>query len=107
MTTATTKATQEKKILPLHHCVLVRPDAEPTHTRGGIALPDNRDERHPRLGEVLAAGPGTTKQNGVKIPMQVGRGDRIMYGRFAGTEVEQDGEKLRLVNQDEILALVE
>ena len=83
---------------PLSDRVLVRPAAAEQKTASGIIIPDSAKEK-PLKGEVIAAGPGTKDEI-----MQVGVGDVVLYGKYAGTEIEIDGEKLLIMRQSDILA---
>ena len=83
---------------PLSDRVLVRPAAAEQKTASGIIIPDSAKEK-PLKGEVIAAGPGTKDEI-----MQVGVGDVVLYGKYAGTEIETDGEKLLIMRQSDILA---
>ena len=91
---------------PLHDRVLVRRlDAEET-TSGGIIIPDTAKEK-PVHGEVLAIGPGTRNQAGQLQPLDVQVGDRVLFGKWAGTEIKIDGEDLLVMNESDIMGVVE
>ena len=93
------------KIVPLGANVVVkRLEAEET-TAGGIVLPDVARDR-PQQGRVLSIGDGRLLANGIRIGHQVGDGDRVVFGRYAGTEVTVNGENLIILSEDEILAVV-
>ena len=83
---------------PLSDRVLVKPVAAEQKTAGGIIIPDSAKEK-PLKGEVIAAGPGTKDES-----MQVAAGDVVLYGKYAGTEIELDGEKFLIMRQSDILA---
>lgn len=88
------------KIQPLADRVLIRPVAAETTTKSGIIIPDNAKEK-PLRGEVLAAGKGTKDEE-----MVLKTGDQVLYGKYAGTELEIDGEKLLIMRQSDVLAVL-
>ena len=90
-----------KTIKPLADRVLVRPVAAEEKTVAGIIIPDTAKEK-PLQGEVLAAGCGTKDEQ-----MVLKQGDQVLYGKYAGTEVELDGEKLLIMRQSDVLAVIE
>jgi chaperonin GroES len=93
-------------VVPLGDKVAVkRLEAEET-TAGGIVLPESAKER-PQQGRVLSVGDGRQLSNGQRIPHQVQEGDRVLFGRYAGTEVIVDDEEVLIMNEDEILAVIE
>ncbi len=93
------------KVVPLAEKVVVkRLDAE-TMTAGGIVLPDSAQER-PQQGRVLSVGDGCLLADGTRAGHQVSEGDRVLFGSYAGTEVEVDGQQLLIMSEDEILAIV-
>ncbi|MGD0897264.1 MAG: co-chaperone GroES [Thermoguttaceae bacterium] len=93
------------KVVPLGEKVVVkRLDAEPT-TVGGIVLPDTAREK-PRQGRVLSVGDGRLLPNGDRVGHQVSEGDRVLFERYAGTEMVINGEELLIMSEDEILAVV-
>ena len=91
---------------PLGDRVLVRRVEEESKTKGGIIIPDTAKEK-PQEGEVLAAGPGARDEDGKRIPMDVKAGDRILFGKWSGTEVKIDGEDLIIMKESDILGLVD
>lgn len=93
------------KIKPLHDRVIVRRIEEDEMTAGGIVIPDSAKET-PAEGEILAAGPGATDDNGKLTPMGVKAGDRVIFQKYAGTEVKIDGEEHLIMREDDILGLV-
>ena len=94
------------KVRPLHDRLLVR-RLEPKETaRGGIIIPDTAKEK-PMEGKVLAVGNGRVLDSGKKISVDVKVGDRILFGKYSGTEIEMDGEEVLVVREDEVLAIVE
>ena len=92
------------KIKPLGGRVLVRRSKAQT-SKGGILLPDSAQER-PREGEVLAAGPGKTNENGQLEPMTVKVGDRVLFSSYSGTEVKHDEEEYLILSEDDILGIL-
>ena len=75
-------------------------------TAGGIILPETAKEK-PQEGKILAAGPGDRDEDGERIPMEVQVGDKVLYAKYAGTEVKVDGKKLLILKENDILAVVE
>ncbi|MBI3746245.1 MAG: co-chaperone GroES [Chloroflexi bacterium] len=100
------KATASKNLRPLGDRVVVRPSAREEMTKSGIVLPDTAKEK-PQEGEILAAGPGRVLDDGKREPMDVKVGQKVLYGKYAGTEFKVDGEDLLIVSQKDILAIVE
>ena len=93
------------KLVPLGDKVVVRPmDAEET-TAGGIVLPDTAQEKH-QQGRVLSVGDGKLLGDGTRAAHEVSEGDRVLYGRYSGTEVEVDGESLLIMSEDDVMAIV-
>jgi chaperonin GroES len=91
---------------PLGDRVLVRRVEEEERTKGGIIIPDTAKEK-PQEGEVLAVGPGARNEDGERIPLDVKVGDRILFGKWSGTEVKIDGEDLIIMKESDILGVVE
>ena len=91
---------------PLGDRVLVRRVEEEEKTKGGIIIPDTAKEK-PQEGEVLAAGPGTRDDSGKVHPLDVRVGDRILFGKWSGTEVKLDGEDLLIMKESDILGVLE
>ena len=94
------------KIRPLHDRIVVRRMEEERKTASGIIIPDSATEK-PDRGEVLAVGPGKAGDNGERMPLQVKVGDKVLFGKYAGTTVKVDGEELMLMEESDILAIVE
>jgi chaperonin GroES len=94
------------KFKPLHNRVVVRRVEEDAKSAGGIIIPDTVKEK-PMQGEVIAAGPGERNENGVLVPLDVKAGDRILFGKWSGTEVKIDGEELLIMTESDILGIVE
>ena len=91
---------------PLHDRVLVRRVTEDEKTAGGIIIPDSAKEK-PQEGEVVAVGPGSKAEDGKITPLDVKAGDRILFGKWSGTEVKIDGEELLIMKESDILGVVE
>ena len=92
------------KIKPLADRVVVKPAAAEEKTKGGIIVPDTAKEK-PVWGEVVAVGPGRV-EDGKVIPMEVKTGDKILYGKYSGTEVTLDGEELLIMRESDIFAIM-
>jgi chaperonin GroES len=93
-------------IKPLHDRVLVRRIEEGEQIRGGIIIPDTAKEK-PQEGEVIAAGAGKVKDDGTRIALDVKAGDRVLFGKYSGSEIKLDGEEFLIMREDEILGIVE
>ena len=93
------------KFRPLHDRVLVEPLESQERTKGGIIIPDTAKEK-PVEGKVVAVGPGARDENGKLQPMGVKAGQRILYGKWSGTEVKIDGEDLLIVKESDIMGVV-
>src|SRR3712207_9422597 len=89
------------KFRPLHDRVLVKRVEEETKTKGGIIIPDTAKEK-PMQGEVLAVGPGVRDERGELVPLDVRPGDRILFGKWSGTEVRMDGEELLIMKESDV-----
>jgi len=94
------------KFRPLHDRVLVRRVDQLEKTAGGIIIPDTAKEK-PQEGEVIAAGAGIKGEDGKLTPLDVKAGDRILFGKWSGTEVRVDGEDLLIMKESDILGIVE
>jgi chaperonin GroES len=94
------------KVRPLHDRLIVQRLEEEEKTKGGIIIPDTAKEK-PIEGKVTAVGLGRIKKDGTKIPLEVKKGDRVLYGKYAGTEVKIDGEEYLMMKEDDILAIIE
>jgi chaperonin GroES len=90
---------------PLHDRVLVKPLESDTKTAGGIIIPDTAQEK-PQEGKVIAAGSGKRGDDGSVTPMDVKKGDRVIYGKWSGTEVKIDGEDLMIMNESDIMGVI-
>jgi len=93
------------KLEPLADRVLVRPIEEQEQKKGSIIIPDSAKEK-PVQGEVVAIGPGKPNDDGKKVPLEVKIGDRILYGKHSGTEVEIDEQKLLVMKESDIYAIL-
>lgn len=93
------------KIKPLSDRVIIRRSAEKAVTAGGLHIPTNAQERSVE-GTVAAVGPGRRTESGELIPMDVGEGDTVLFGKYSGTEVKVDGEDVVIVRQDEIIGVI-
>ncbi|RMH44355.1 MAG: co-chaperone GroES [Alphaproteobacteria bacterium] len=91
---------------PLHDRVLVRRIESEEKTKGGLIIPDTAKEK-PAEGEVIAVGEGARKDSGELIPMSVKPGDRILFGKWSGTEVVLDGEEYLIMKESDILGIIE
>jgi chaperonin GroES len=94
------------KFRPLHDRVLVRRVDQLEKTAGGIIIPDTAKEK-PQEGEVIAAGAGVKNEDGKLTPLDVKAGDRILFGKWSGTEVRVDGEDLLIMKESDILGIIE
>ncbi|SCX83067.1 MULTISPECIES: co-chaperone GroES [Desulfoluna] len=94
------------KIRPLQDRVLVERLEEQTTTKGGIIIPDTAKEK-PAEGRIVAAGQGKTKEDGSLIPMELKVGDRVLFSKYAGSEVKFDGNDFLIMGQDDILCVVD
>jgi len=93
------------KIKPLADRVIIKPAAAEERTKGGIILPDTAKEK-PVVGEVVAVGPGKVSDEGKKVPMEVKVGDKVLYGKYSGTEVTYEGEEFLIMREADIFAIV-
>lgn len=94
-------------IKPLHDRVIVRRlDDATNQTAGGLYIPDTAKEK-PQEGEVIAAGAGKYKEDGSRQPLDVKAGDRVLFGKYSGSEIKIDGEELLIMREDEILGIIE
>lgn len=94
------------KLQPLGDRVVVKPDEElETRTASGLVIPDTAKEK-PQIGEVIAVGPGALNDDGERMPMDVKEGDKVLYSKFAGTEVKIGGEEYLVLSSRDLLAIV-
>ena len=94
------------KFRPLHDRVVVRRIEGDEKTSGGIIIPDTAKEK-PQEGEIIAAGPGARDENGKIQPLDVKAGDRILFGKWSGTEVKIDGEELLIMKESDVMGVIE
>jgi chaperonin GroES len=94
------------KLRPLGDRVLVKPIEKKDEIRSGLIIPDTAKEK-PQEGEIIAAGKGKIAEDGKLIPMDVKTGDKILYGKYSGTEIKLDGQEYLIMHQEDILGIVE
>jgi chaperonin GroES len=94
------------KVRPLHDRLIVKRLEEEKKTKGGIIIPDTAKEK-PIEGKVIAVGEGKIKEDGTQIPMEVKKGDRILFAKYAGTEIKIDGEEHLIMKEDDVFAIIE
>ena len=94
------------KIRPLHDRVVVKRQAEETKSAGGIVIPDSATEK-PAQGEIVAVGNGKITDSGDVRALDVKVGDKVMFGKYAGTEIKVDGEELLVMKEEDIMAVIE
>jgi chaperonin GroES len=93
------------KLTPLHDRILVRRVEEAETTRGGIIIPDSAKDK-PQEGEVMAVGKGKVNEEGKVRPLDVKEGDRILFGKYSGTEIKIDGDELLIMREEEVLGIL-
>ena len=94
------------KIRPLHDRIIVKRIEEESTSSGGIIIPDSAKEK-PAQGEVIAVGDGKVLEDGKKVGMDVSAGDRILFSKYAGTEVKIEGEEYLIMREDDVLGIIE
>ncbi len=94
------------KVRPLHNRLIVRRVEEDEKTAGGIIIPDAAKEK-PQQGRVIAVGPGRRDDKGKIIPMDINKGDRVLFSKYGGNEVNLDGDEHLIINEDDVLAILE
>ena len=94
------------KFRPLHDRVVVKRVEEEGKTKGGIIIPDTAKEK-PMEGEIVAVGPGARDEKGTLVPLDVKQGDRILFGKWSGTEIKLDGEDLLIMKESDIMGIIE
>ena len=94
------------KFRPLHDRILIEPTEQEERTKGGVIIPDTAKEK-PVEGRVVAVGPGARDENGKLHPLDVKVGDRVLYGKWSGTEVKVDGEDLLIVKESDVMGVIE
>jgi chaperonin GroES len=93
------------KVKPLNDRVLVQRIKEEEVTKGGIVIPDTAREK-PAEGKIIAVGPGKMSEQGQRMTLQVKEGDRVLFGRYAGTEIKVEGEEYMMMREEDILAII-
>jgi chaperonin GroES len=94
------------KVRPLHDRLIIKTFEEEEKTKGGIIIPDTAKEK-PVEGKVIAVGAGRIKKDGTKMPLEIKKGDRVLYAKYGGTEIKMDGEEYLMMKEDDILAVIE
>ena len=94
------------KFRPLHDRVVLKRVEQEEKTKGGIIIPDTAKEK-PQEGEVIAVGPGARNEDGEIVPLDVKAGDRVLFGKWSGTEVKIDGEELLIMKESDLLGIIE
>ncbi len=94
------------KIRPLHDRILVKRIEEEAKSKGGIIIPDTAKEK-PQEGKVIAVGKGKVNDDGDLRPLDVHKGDRILFGKYSGSEIQLDGEEHLIIREDDVLAVLE
>jgi chaperonin GroES len=94
------------KLRPLHDRILVKRVEEETTTKGGIIIPDSAKEK-PAEGKVISVGNGKLDDNGKRIPLDIKKGDRILFSKYGGTEVKVDGEEYLIMREDDVLGVID
>lgn len=93
------------KIKPLADRIVVKPIEEAEQKKGSIIIPDTAKEK-PQQGEVVAVGPGKLSEEGKRLAIEVKKGDKVLYGKYSGTEVTIDGKELLIMRESDVLAIV-
>lgn len=98
-------ATASLKVRPLHDRILVRRMQEEDKTAGGIIIPDTAKEK-PQRGEIVATGKGRVTEDGKTLPLEVKVGDRVLFGKYSGTELKLDGHEYLMMREEDILGVI-
>ena len=93
------------KLTPLHDRIVVRRIEEAETTRGGIIIPDTAKDK-PQEGEIVAVGRGKVTEDGKVLPLAVKEGDRVLFGKYSGTEIKIEGEELLIMREEEVLGIL-
>ena len=93
------------KVRPLYDRLIVQRLEEEEKTKGGIIIPDTAKEK-PAEGKVVAVGAGRIKKDGTKMPLEIKKGDRVLFAKYGGTEITMDGEEYLMMKEDDILAII-
>jgi chaperonin GroES len=99
-------AKSEVSVRPLHDRILVRRTAEEEKTAGGLFIPDTAKEK-PQRGEIVATGKGRITEEGKVLPLEVKAGDKVLFGKYSGTELKIDGQEYLMMKEDDILGIVQ
>ena len=91
---------------PLADRVVIRPLEQEEEKQGGIIIPDTAKEK-PEKGEILVVGPGKIQDNGQRVAPEVKKGDKVLFGKYAGTEVKVDGKELMILREEDVMAVIE
>ena len=94
------------KVRPLHDRILVRRIEEEEKTKGGLIIPDTAKEK-PQEGKVIAVGKGRVAEDGKLLPLDVHKGDRVLFSKYSGTEIEVEGDEHLIIREDDVLAVLE
>jgi chaperonin GroES len=94
------------KVRPLHDRILVKRIAEEEKTKGGLIIPDTAKEK-PMEGKVIAVGGGKVDENGKRRPLDVHKGDRVLFGKYSGSEIQVAGDEHLIIREDDVLAVLE
>ena len=94
------------KLRPLHDRILVRRTEEEEKTKGGLIIPDTAKEK-PMEGKVIAVGEGRVSEDGTLRPLDVHKGDRVLFGKYSGTEIQVEGDEHLIIREDDVLAVLE
>ena len=94
------------KVRPLNDRIIVKRLEEEDKTKGGIIIPDSAKEK-PVEGKVIAVGDGRINKEGKKIPMEIKKGDRVLFAKYGGSEIKMDGEEYLMMKEDDVLAIIE
>lgn len=94
------------KFRPLHDRVVVKRIEEDERSAGGIIIPDTAKEK-PSQGKVVAVGPGSVDESGKKVPLDVKKGNKVLFGKWSGTEVKVDGDELLIMKESDIMGIIE
>lgn len=98
-------AKSEVGVRPLHDRILVRRMAEEEKTAGGLFIPDTAKEK-PQRGEIIACGKGRVTEDGKTLPLEVKAGDRVLFGKYAGTELKLNGEEFIMMREEDVLGII-
>ena len=104
-TTAPKAQTPTAKLRPLHDRVLVKRVAEQEEKHGSIVIPDSAKEK-PQEGRVIAVGTGKLSEDGTTVPLDLKRGDRILFGKYSGSEIKLDGEEFLIMKEEDVLGVL-